>query len=160
MKKILIFAGAGTSAELGIPTMRPMADQFLVHLENEDFDEQMVNVIREILNADANNMESLFDEVNKLQGGASPWKKLVSGLSDSIIDQVNSLNNEVKWFLQHTCEKFDVQEANILWKSTLLALENSDFTGSIATTNYDRAIETSAKFSRVTLDDGYDAYNS
>ena len=67
--KILLFTGAGASAELGIPTMRPMAEKFVEHLEQQRFPEDVLGHIRNRLEQAQYDIEHLIDEMDCIERG-------------------------------------------------------------------------------------------
>lgn len=60
--KLLLFAGAGTSIELGVPAMKGLAVEFLAHTEQWNIEPALVrNLMGEIL--DVENLIESLDQV-------------------------------------------------------------------------------------------------
>jgi len=152
--KLLLFAGAGASVELGVPAMRQMTVQLVEYLTQQGFDENALSRLDKRLKSSGYDMESLVDELDSIVEGnraADKWE--VGDASDESLEEIETLRQETEWFIQHVCERVRLQRARYLWAPTLRELGVHDAT--IATTNYDRAIELASASVSKPLDDGF-----
>ena len=145
--KIFVFAGAGSSIELGVPAMHGMALEFLSHCQHWDIEYELVKQILE----PKLDIEELIEVLDQLST-AGPSLPLID-CGESNLDAIKKIRAEVEWFVQHAAERINPIEANILWGESLNILKSHEL--SLATTNYDRAIELSANFQKIILDDGF-----
>ena len=144
---ILIFVGAGASIELGVPAMHGMAAQFLDHCEQWNIEYPLV---KEILSKNMD-IEDLIETIDKISTAGDSLQYISA--DQQKLELIDKVRSEVEWFVQHAAERINPIDANILWGSALNKLK--DHNTSIATTNYDRAIELSANYQRIKLDDGF-----
>lgn len=155
--KVLLFVGAGASAELGIPTMRPMTKKLVAYLRRQDVSEEIVSVIQEKLDDAGYDMEGLIGDVDAILRGREATRALGLAPGDKqALDQIVVLKQEIEWFIHYLCEGIVTEDALQLWKWTLQELEGHDVT--IATTNYDRGIELAMDLSTIELNDGFVAF--
>ena len=145
--KVLIFAGAGTSVELGVPSMWGLAGEFLAHSEQWKIEPEFV---REVMEREFD-VEHLIEEVDRICEGGASLEKIGRNLED--LAKAEKIRAEVDWFVQHSAERVTPRDAQLMWGSVLRASERYDIT--FVTTNYDRAIELAANGEGVFLEDGF-----
>ena len=131
--RMLIFAGAGTSIELGVPVMEGMAIEFRAHAEQWNVEPDIVIKLM----GDVLDVEHLIESVDKICEARKPLEVL-GGQVDSI-DRVDIVRSELEWFVQHAAERIVSFDAQLMWGSVLRTAK--DHTLTFVTTNYDRAIE-------------------
>src|SRR3984885_6145469 len=153
--KLFVFAGAGTSAELDIPTMRPMADQFLRHLRDLGWAPSDYQIPQEILSRSGSDMEHLIDEIDKLSNGFRSQRDLGLPFDSTLLHVLEAMGREAEWFVQHLCEQLRSDGAEIVWAPFFRYLPAGRI--SIVTSNYDRAIEIGARAVGTPLDDGFES---
>jgi len=154
--RVLLFTGAGTSAELGVPAMRVMAEQFIDHLHDVDVEQSIVDKIERLIVAAGHDMEHAIDVIDRIEGGLLARRELGESVDDAEILPYRRLREEAEWFVQHSCEQIRASAALRMWSPVLRAAESVALT--IASTNYDRGIEIAAARLRVALDDGFDEF--
>ena len=145
--KMLVFAGAGTSVELGVPSMWGLAGEFLAHTEQWKIEPEFV---REVMESELD-VEHLIEEVDRICEGGASLEKIGRNLDD--LAKAEKVRAEVEWFVQHAAERVTPRNAQLMWGSVLRASEMYDIT--FVTTNYDRAIELAANGEGVLLEDGF-----
>lgn len=145
--KILIFAGAGTSVELGVPAMHGMAVEFLEHAErwHVEFDlaQKLMGVERDI--------EALIERLDQICSARLSLESLAIATAEIV--RLDTLRAEVEWFVQHAAERIAARDAHFVWGPTLRLAARHEFT--LVTTNYDRGIELAANYEGVVLNDGF-----
>lgn len=154
--KLLIFTGAGTSAELGVPAMRLMAEQFKNHLYDIKLPQEILQKVELFLDVQSNDMEHMIDLIDRVEGGSRARSELGETVNDEEIMPYKIIRQEAEWFVQHSCEQVKANAAVTMWSPTLRAAKNIDLT--IASTNYDRAIEISASRLRLGIFDGFENF--
>lgn len=154
--KLLLFTGAGTSAELGIPAMQRMAAQFIDHLHDIDLEKPIVDTVERLISGTGNDMEHAIDVIDKVEAGLLAQRKLGKTIDEADIAPYRTLREEAEWFVQHSCEQIRVASALRMWSPTLRAAKEVTLT--IASTNYDRAVEISASRLKLVVDDGFNAF--
>lgn len=154
--KVLLFIGAGASVELGIPSMRPMAEQFRDHLHDLALPTAVVEKIDSLIDDRSKDMERAIDVIDRLEGGHQAKIDLGEAPDDTEIAPYRTIRQEAEWFVQHCCEQIKSDAAIRMWAPTLRASANIELT--IASTNYDRAIEITAARLSVTLEDGFEDF--
>lgn len=147
--RVLIFAGAGTSVELGVPAMSGLATEFQAHCSQWNVQPQ---VVKDLL-GDQNDVEVLIENLDKIDGALDAIAKL--GPSPSL-EGVHTVRSEVEWFVQHAAEKISAIDAAIMWGPVLRTHSLHQLT--FVTTNYDRAIELAANAVGLPLDDGFEPF--
>lgn len=146
--RLLMFAGAGTSVELGVPAMEGLAREFLLHASQWDVEpELLTKMMGETLD-----VEHLIESLDRICDAQEPLRDLVDTIPLGRIDKIRS---EIEWFVQHAAERIAARDAHLLW-GPLLRLKAHDLT--FITTNYDRAIELAANAETVRLYDGFDEF--
>lgn len=148
--RILVFAGAGTSLELGVPVMEGMAIEFRAHAEQWNVEPKIVIKLM----GDVLDVEHLIESVDKICEAREPLE--VFGGQEISIDRVEIVRSELEWFVQHAAERIVSFDAELLWGSVLRTAK--DHTLTFVTTNYDRAIELAANAVGVSLSDGYNHF--
>lgn len=150
--KLLVLIGAGTSVELGVPTMAGLAEEFVEHAEQWKVEPELV---RNLL-ADTNDIEHLIERLDQICTARESLESI--GQDPHILNRVDTIRAEVEWFVQHAAERVIPREAQLLWGPVLRIGSQIDLT--IASTNYDRAIELAANAEGVTIDDGYSPFET
>jgi NAD-dependent SIR2 family protein deacetylase len=148
--KVLIFAGAGTSIELGVPGMRSMAQEFTEHSHQWNVEPELVKLIMD----QAMDVEFLVERLDAICSAKSPLALV--GYDVEGLTRIEKIRAEVEWFVQHAAERVVPKDAWLMWGSLLRLAGDHDFT--IVTTNYDRAIELAANIASVALDDGFTTF--
>lgn len=145
--RILLFAGAGTSIELGVPGMEGLANEFLVHAKQADIEADLV----ERLMDGEWDVEYLIERVDRVCGAIDSVR--LAGLDASSIKRATRIRGELEWFVQHAAERVAATSAHLMWGPAVQAAATDRIT--FVTTNYDRAIELAASAEGVRLDDGF-----
>ena len=146
--KVLIFAGAGTSVELGISAMAGLAKNFRDHCHQWAIHPGFVDPILD----EEMDIEHLIEKIDKICGAGD-----VLGDIEKVREQVaqaEKVRAEVEWFVQHSAERVEAHDAQLMWGSVLSVTDPHDIT--LVTTNYDRAIEIAANAVGVHVDDGFE----
>ena len=147
--KVLLFVGAGTSIELGVPDMSGLADEFLDHSQQWDVEPNLVQKIM----GDSHDLEYFIDQLDSF-GTAQPPLAVMDQVS---LEQVEKVRAEVEWFVQDAANRVVAKDARLMWKSVFQTTSRHDLT--LVTTNYDRTIELAANAEKVPLDDGFGPFN-
>lgn len=155
--KILIFTGAGASFELGVPTMRPMAEQFRDHLHDLALPTEVIEKIDRLVGDGSKDMEHAIDVIDRLEGGYKARIELGESPDESEIAPYRTIREEAEWFVQHCCEQIKTEAAIRMWSPVLRGAEDVDLT--IASTNYDRAVEITASRLSLRIEDGFDDFS-
>ena len=145
--KILLFAGAGTSVELGVPSMAGLATEFLAHSRQWSVEPDLVKQIM----GDALDVEHLIEELDRICVAVPSLKKI--GHDTVGLERAEKVRAEVEWFVQHAAERVAAREAQLIWGPLLQVPKPVEIT--FVTTNYDRAIELAANAEGICLDDGF-----
>lgn len=149
---LLILIGAGTSVELGVPTMSGLAEEFVAHADQWKVEPELV---RSLL-GDTNDIEHLIERIDQICTARESLESI--GQDPDMLNRADTVRAEVEWFVQHAVERIVPREAQLLWGPILGASSNVELT--IASTNYDRAIELAANAEGVTIDDGYTSFGA
>ncbi len=147
--KILLFAGAGTSVELGVPSMTGLAKAFLVHSRQWGIEPDLV---QRIMGNDLD-VEHLIEELDRICVAGPSLKSIGQYTAD--LKGTEKVRAEVEWFVQHAAERLATEDAQIMWGSVLRATKIEKVEIAFITTNYDRAIELAANREAILLDDGF-----
>ena len=146
--RVLLFAGAGTSIELGVPGMVGLGEEFVDHAQQWNVEPDLVkSLIGHQLD-----VEHLIESLDRICT-ARPTLKAI-GQGSVSLDRADKIRAEVEWFVQHAAERVLASDARIVWGPVLRAASAANLT--ITTTNYDRAIELAANAESVSLDDGFE----
>lgn len=146
--KVLLFVGAGTSIELGVPGMVGMGKEFLDHAEQWKIEPALVQrLIGESLD-----VEHLIETLD-LICTARPTLEAI-GQAVMPLDRADKIRAEVEWFIQHAAERVVASDACLMWGPVLRTASSLDDL-TLVTTNYDRAIELAANAGNVPIDDGF-----
>ena len=145
--KVLLFAGAGTSVELGVPGMEGLAREFLAHCRQWAVEPDLVN---QIMGSDLD-IEILIEELDKICVAGPSLRGI--GYDTGGLEGAEKVRAEVEWFVQHATERVAAKDAQMMWGSVLQATKSAEIT--FVTTNYDRAIELAANGEGICLDDGF-----
>ena len=145
--KILLFAGAGTSVELGVPSMTGLASEFLEHSHQWGIEPDLVQSII----GNKLDVEHLIEELDRICSALPSLESI--GHDTTGLDSAKKVRAEVEWFVQHAAERVAARDAQLMWGSVLNETKNNQI--SFVTTNYDRAIELAANAEEIYLDDGF-----
>lgn len=152
---MLVFAGAGVSAELSVPAMRAMAEAFRDHLRDNGYSSSVVERIERLLESGDYDMEGLIDDLDSTSRGAEAEARWgLTGSPD--LGELQGLRAEAEWLVSHLCERVDARRAARLWGP---ALRMGQASLTVATTNYDRAIELAAQQTGALLADGFPPFS-
>jgi hypothetical protein len=149
--KLLLFAGAGTSMELGVPGMIGMGEEFLDHAKQWDIEPDLVQKIM----GDSLDVEHLIEALDRIYTARRSLETI--GQDTIPLERVNKIRAEVEWFVQHAAERVVGKDAQLMWGSVLRATTSVNIT--LLTTNYDRAIELASNAEQVRLDDGFGQFD-
>ena len=149
--KVLLFAGAGTSVELGVPDMTGLATDFLDHAHQWSIEPDLVE---QIMGSELD-LEHLIEEIDRICSGMSSLQAIGQHAID--LEGIGKIRDEVEWFVQHSAERIAARDAHFMWGSVLRATESVEIT--FVTTNYDRAIELAANYEDIHLDDGFQLFD-
>lgn len=151
-----MFTGAGASVELGIPAMRLMAEQFRDHLHDLSLPVEVIDKIDKLVGDASNDMEHAIDVIDGLERGFRARLELGESPDEAEIAPYLTIRQEAEWFVQHCCEQIKAESAIKMWSPALLAASGIALT--IASTNYDRAVEIAAARLAIHLEDGFDDF--
>ena len=146
--KILVFAGAGASVELGVPGMAALAEDFVQHVRQHNVHPEIVDRLTE----SERDLERLIEKIDQICDARHSLDSLdvdMSGLGA----QVATIRREVEWYVQHVAERITTWDAQLMWGPILRCTNAHQIV--FVTTNYDRAIEIAANAEDVSLDDGF-----
>jgi hypothetical protein len=155
--KLLVFTGAGASAELGIPTMRPMSEAFLRHLQELGWTAESLKIPSSILAMPDRDMEHLIDELDRLRHGFQSQRSLGMLHDEKLLENLEAFAREAEWFVQNLCEQLRRHETEAIWAPVFRAISRTSSVtrATFITSNYDRSIEQGARCGGVELDDGF-----
>ena len=149
--KVLLFAGAGTSVELGVPGMVGLATEFIAHSRQWSIEPDLVErIMGEVLD-----VEHLIEGLDRICQ-AKPTLEAIKW--DAVgLERVDKVRAEIEWFVQHAAERVAAKDAQLMWGSVLQATKSDEIT--FVTTNYDRAIELAANGEKIYLGDGFRSFD-
>lgn len=145
---VLVFAGAGTSIELGVPGMTGLAEDFVRHVQQWNVQPELVGKLME----SDRDLEILIERVDQVFGARRSLGLLDLDMSQ-IGPRVATVRREVEWFVQHAAERVVTRDAQLMWGPVLRCSQFHQIV--FVTTNYDRAIEVAANAEGLDLDDGF-----
>jgi hypothetical protein len=145
--KILIFAGAGTSVELGVPAMKGLATEFLAHAAQWNVEPELVK--RTL--AEHEDVEFLIERLDQICSAAESLQALSEPVGE--LSRYDTVRSEIEWFVQHAAERIAAQNAHLMWGAVLRRGQQHELI--FVTTNYDRAIELAANAEAIVLADGF-----
>lgn len=148
--KILLLAGAGTSVELGVPSMQGLAREFIAHSQQWGIEPDLVKKIM----ASKLDVEHLIEELDHICEAGSSLRSIEHDTSG--LEKADKVRAEVEWFVQHVAERVTAKDAQLMWGSVLRATDKAEI--AFVTTNYDRAIELAANRETIRLDDGFSPF--
>ena len=97
--KVLLFAGAGTSMELGVPGMIGMGEEFLDHVKQWEVEPDLVEkIMRSSLD-----VEHLIEALDLICTARSSLETI--GQDIVPLERVDKVRAEVEWFVQHAAER-------------------------------------------------------
>lgn len=150
--RILIFGGAGTSVELGIPAMRGMVVGLREYIEERHIAPALAAKLATLLQDPTYDMEHLIEQLDHISAAADAYAEW--GPTPAMaLEGLRVFRQEAEWFVNHVCERVQATDATLMWGATLDALARHHAV--IATTNYDRAIEMAAARRDVEIYDGF-----
>ncbi len=144
--------------ELGITAMRKMAEQFRDHLHDLSLPEDIVEKMDNLVADDTKDMEDAIDIIDRLESGFRARVDLGENPDEAEIAPYLTIRQEAEWFVQHCCEQIKSDAAIRMWAPTLRAATGVDLT--IASTNYDRAVEITAARLSIDIEDGFDGFGT
>ncbi len=150
--KILIFGGAGTSVELGVPAMRAMVVRLREHFQERQLAPTLVAKLTEFLEDPKYDMEQLLEQLDHMTAATDAYARWGTTPAANI-EGLGVLRQEAEWFVNHVSERVEAAKAVLMWGAALDALASHQAV--IATTNYDRAIEIAAARRNLKLYDGF-----
>jgi len=157
--KVLLFAGAGTSVELGIPAMRRMLEEFQLHLNDLRLSHEVIGALSIAVRDETRDMEYVIDLIDKVEAGERAKAELGETTDETKLLTYRAIRGEAEWYVQHSCEQINVSAAVQAWMPSLrIASYDQELSFGIGTTNYDRAIEIAASRSNILLDDGFEEF--
>lgn len=145
--KILLFAGAGTSVELGVPAMVGMGEEFTSHAAQWGIEPALVQKLM----GESPDIEHLIEALDAITSARASLEAM--GEVGASLERADTVRAEVEWFVQHVAERVSATDAALMWGPVLRTASVVDIT--VVTTNYDRAIELAANAVRVDIDDGF-----
>jgi len=113
------------------------------------------DLVEKILKRNGMDLEILIETLDQLHGAGPALKGL--GETVNALESAAEAHDEVEWFVQHSTERVRAQDATLMWAPVISAGRSHDLT--IATTNYDRAVEMAAKGATLELHDGFDQFS-
>ena len=126
--KILLFAGAGTSVELGVPSMAGLAREFVAHATQWNVDPALV----EQLMGDKGDLEYLVERVDRI---CDVRGEVDVGIDADLIGRAERIRGEVEWFVQHVAERISAEDARLMWGPVLKTTMSVDVAPSSNTTS-------------------------
>jgi hypothetical protein len=150
--KVLVFGGAGTSVELGVPAMRGMVVRLSEYFEERQLAPALAAKLTEFLKDPNYDMEQLIEQLDHMTAATDAYARWGT-TPIAAIEGLGVFRQEAEWFVNHICERVEAANAVLMWGATLDAL--TGYHAVIATTNYDRAIEIAAARRNVKLYDGF-----
>lgn len=150
--RILVFSGAGTSVELGVPAMRDMVVRLNEYFKERQLTPALADKLTEFLKDPSYDMEQLIEQLDQMTAGTDAFTRWGTTLI-APIEGFGVFRQEAEWFVNHVCERVEAGNANLMWGASLEALAGHHAV--IATTNYDRAIEMAAARRNIKLYDGF-----
>lgn len=155
--KVLIFAGAGCSVELGVPAMRKMALDLFAHMETAAArDDQLLAKLRERFEQVDADLETVIEDIDTICDADAVLPLYGSAVNRTLVESAHLTRAEIEWFVQHTCERVRADHAAALWGPLIQTALENDLT--VATTNFDRAVELACQRLGVNIDDGFDDF--
>ena len=155
--RVLIFAGAGASVELGVPAMRAMAHELHAHFENQELPPTVWDRFSKLFQKSDYDVERLIEMVDGIGQGAEQQKAAGFNFDGELLRAVQIMRQETEWYIQHVCERLREVDARVLWSPALRGMARHEVC--LATTNYDRSIEIASRFSGIEIDDGFAPFN-
>ena len=154
---IFLFLGAGASVELGIPAMRPLAQELHSHLVNQKLSPTVLARFDALLADVDYDIEHLIETIDGIVAGAKQRRKLGPYVEDELDEVAPRISRETEWYIQHVCERLREVDARVLWSAALRKAAGHEIC--LATTNYDRSIEIGCRFNDVAIDDGFEVFD-
>ena len=154
---LLLFTGAGASVELGVPTMRRLAEDLHAHLKNQKLPENIFDHFNRLIKDADYDVEKLIELVDSLESGEKARQEIGLEINNNLLNAVRTMRWETEWYIQHACEQIKDLEAYALWGAALRRSNNHNIC--FVTTNYDRSIEIGCKYTSKKIDDGFSDYD-
>ena len=146
----MLFAGAGTSIELGVPGMMGLGEEFQSHARQWEIEPDLVTQLMK----STQDVENLIEALDRICSARLSLETL--GQSNLSLERVDKIRAEVEWFVQHAAERVAAKDAHLMWGPVLRTISADRLT--LVTTNYDRAIELAANVEGVNIDDGFEHF--
>jgi hypothetical protein len=137
--------------------MRKMAERFRDHLHDLSLPADVVEKIDALVGDPLNDMEHAIDVIDGKEAGHKVALKLGESVDEAEIAPYRTIRQEAEWFVQHCCERIKLEAAVRMWSPTLRTASDTDLT--IASTNYDRAVEMAAARLSLNIEDGFEDFS-
>ena len=154
--KILLFVGAGSSVELGIPAMREMLTELSDYLHSRLKSNCALQKLKESMESSDYDLENFIESVESLEKGEIEKKKLDLKPDQDLLTSVQNIKWETEWYVKQCCERLTELRACTLWREFFFHTYDHDI--SIATTNYDRSFEIAASRYDAEINDGFELF--
>jgi hypothetical protein len=131
-----------------------MALELLEHLSTSGAARSILDGLRERLAEDGYDIEGLIDDLDAICAGDRAQQALGVGSQNAdLVTAAAEARSETEWFVQAACERLQPDDAEFTWGPLLGCSASTPLT--IATTNYDRAIEIAASRLGIPYEDGF-----
>jgi hypothetical protein len=137
--------------------MWQMANDLLAHLEGNSAGTEFLDHLRRYLAETDGDLETVIEAIDGLCGAGSVLPAFGASIDTGLVESAKLTRAEVEWFVQHTCERIRADNASAMWTG-LIRCVGDGVTMTIATTNYDRAIEHACQRAGVVIEDGFAAF--
>jgi len=124
-----------------------MGEEFLSHANQWRVEPELV----ERLIGESLDIENLIEALDRVCSARTTLE--IMGQPSVPLERADKVRAEVEWFVQHVAERVVASDARLLWGPLLSTTPVVQLT--LATTNYDRAIELAANAESIVLDDGF-----
>lgn len=131
--------------------MEGLAEEFLDHCKQWNVEPALV---QQVLGSTLD-VEHLIEELDHICSARASLETI--GQEAGSLERFDKIRAEIEWFIQHAAERIHARDAHLMWGSVLRA--SARVTLTLATTNYDRAIELAANAEGIDLDDGFGQFD-
>jgi hypothetical protein len=139
--------------------MRTMAVELQEHLTRTGSATRLLPQLGARLEDPAYDIESLIDDLDKICGVGTALAAFgESPIDPELVSAAQEARSETEWFVQAACERLHPDDAELVWTPLLRCSDTTTLT--IATTNYDRAIEIAAQRLSLSFDDGFEPFGT
>jgi len=133
--------------------MGRMGSELLVHMETAARDSKFLDALRARVANVAGDLETIVEDIDNLCSAERVLPAYGGAVDTSLIESARLTRAEIEWFVQHACERVRAETAAALWGPLVRKSGQIDVT--VATTNYDRAIEHACQRYGVVPIDGF-----